>query len=51
MAKKYIASPRLSGDRARLLVYAEAPAAFALKSDQFQAGRQYVLYVQDLFKP
>ncbi|MEQ1851356.1 MAG: hypothetical protein ABMA01_07165 [Chthoniobacteraceae bacterium] len=49
--RNYIASPRLSGDRTRLLVYAEAPAAFALKSDQFQAGRQYVLYVQDLFKP
>jgi hypothetical protein len=49
--RKYISSPPPSGDRARLMVYAEAPRAFDLQSDRFQAGTRFVLYVKDLFKP
>jgi hypothetical protein len=49
--RNYITRPRPSDGRARLMVYAEAPPAFGLKSDRFQAGRQFVLYVQDIFKP
>ena len=49
--KKHITSPRPEDDRARLFVFAEAPPEFALKNDRFQAGAQFVLYVQDIFKP
>lgn len=48
--KNIIPSP-LPPERARLFIYASAPAGFAMKSDKFQSGASFVLYVQDLSQP
>ena len=38
-------------ERVRLFIYASAPAGFSMKSENFQSGESFVLYVQDLTKP
>ncbi len=40
-----------SSDSIRVFIYAEAPAAFRMQSDQFQAGTEYLLYVHDIPLP
>ncbi len=49
--RKSVTSTPLPPDRARLFIYASAPAGFSMKSDKFQSGESFVLYVQDLTKP
>ena len=49
--KKYVPPPAPGADHARLFLFAEAPAGFALKNERFESGHSLVLYVADLFKP
>ena len=49
--KKYVAPNAHGADHARIFLYAEAPAGFAMKNERFESGHSLVLYVADLFKP
>ena len=49
--RKHTVTAPLGPERARLFIYASAPAGFSLKSEKFQSGAGFVLYVQDLIQP
>ncbi len=49
--RKRITSTPLPPERARLFIYTSAPAGFDMKSEKFQSGESFVLYVQDLTHP
>jgi hypothetical protein len=49
--RKYLPARRKTGDQARLFLFADGPQGFRMQSERFQAGRQFVLYVADIFKP